>query len=99
MPVSAMPVSAMPPMSPDPTTPSAIILAAGEGRRLGGRAKASLRIDGCSLLQRLGSEVPPTLKLAPQWNMRLSELAPRLTAELARRGSWQGARFDAVRRA
>ena len=55
MPVSAMPVSAMPPMSPDPTTPSAIILAAGEGRRLGGRAKASLRIDGCSLLQRLGS--------------------------------------------
>ena len=51
------------------------------------------------LLQRLGSEVPPTLKLAPQWNMRLSVLAPRLTAELARRGSWQGARFDAVRRA
>ena len=51
------------------------------------------------LRRSLGSEVPPTLKLAPQWNMRLSELAPRLTAELARRGSWQGARFDAVRRA
>ena len=42
-------------MAPGTTTPSAIILAAGEGRRLGGRAKASLRIDGSSLLQRLGS--------------------------------------------
>jgi radical SAM protein (TIGR01212 family) len=44
------------------------------------------------LLQRLGSEVPPALKLAPHWNLRLSELAPRLTAELARRGTWQGCR-------
>ncbi|WEN42295.1 hypothetical protein CKCBHOJB_01882 [Thauera sp. GDN1] len=51
------------------------------------------RLSPDILLQRLGSEVPPTLKLAPQWNMRLSELAPRLSAELARRGSWQGARF------
>ena len=42
-------------MGPSPITPSAIILAAGEGRRLGGRAKASLRIDGSSLLQRLGT--------------------------------------------
>ena len=42
-------------LAPGTTTPSAIILAAGEGRRLGGRAKASLRIDGSSLLQRLGS--------------------------------------------
>lgn len=47
------------------------------------------------LLQRLGSEVPPALKLAPHWNIRLSELAPRLTAELARRGSWQGCRHPA----
>jgi radical SAM protein (TIGR01212 family) len=45
------------------------------------------------LLQRLGSEVPPALKLAPHWNMRLSELAPRLTSELARRGTWQGCRY------
>ena len=42
------------------------------------------------LLQRVGSEVPPSQKLAPNWNLRLSELAPRLSAELARRGSWQG---------
>lgn len=47
-------------------------------------------------LQRLGSEVPPKLKLAPHWNMRLSELAPRLSEELARRGSWQGIRYRAV---
>lgn len=45
------------------------------------------------LLQRLGSEVPPSMKLAPEWNLRLSELAPRVSAELARRGSWQGSRF------
>ncbi|MGE5492572.1 MAG: TIGR01212 family radical SAM protein [Actinomycetota bacterium] len=45
------------------------------------------------LLQRLGSEVPPALKLAPHWNLRLSELAPRLTAELAARGTWQGCRY------
>lgn len=44
------------------------------------------------LLQRLGSEVPPALKLAPHWNLRLSELAPRLTAELTSRGTWQGYR-------
>jgi hypothetical protein len=47
------------------------------------------------LLQRIGSEVPPSLKLAPAWNLRLSELAPRLSAELARRGSWQGCRYRA----
>jgi radical SAM protein (TIGR01212 family) len=48
------------------------------------------RLSPHILLQRLGSEVPPALKLAPHWNIRLSELAPRLTAELARRGGWQG---------
>jgi len=47
------------------------------------------------VLQRLGSEVPPSLKLAPEWNLRLSELAPRISAELARRGSWQGSRYSA----
>ena len=46
------------------------------------------------LLQRVGSEVPPAQKLAPLWNLRLSELAPRLSAELARRGSWQGCRYQ-----
>jgi len=53
------------------------------------------RLSPAILLQRLGSEVPPALKLAPHWNIRLSELAPRLTAELARRDSWQGCRYQA----
>lgn len=48
------------------------------------------RLSPAIQLQRLGSEVPPALKLAPTWNLRLSELSPRLTAELAKRGSWQG---------
>lgn len=48
------------------------------------------------LLQRVGSEVPPSQKLAPHWNLRLSELAPRLSGELARRGSWQGCRYRAL---
>jgi radical SAM protein (TIGR01212 family) len=47
------------------------------------------------LLQRLGSEVPPKLKLAPNWNLRLHELAPRVSAELAHRGTWQGCRYHA----
>jgi radical SAM protein (TIGR01212 family) len=51
------------------------------------------RLAPTILLQRVGSEVPPSLKLAPQWNLRLSELAPRITAELARRNSWQGCRY------
>jgi len=51
------------------------------------------RLSPRVLLQRLGSEVPPSMKLAPEWNVRLSELAPRISAELARRGSWQGSRF------
>ena len=45
-------------------------------------------------LQRLGSEVPPKLKLAPTWNLRLSELAPRLNSLLEARGSWQGWLFN-----
>ena len=51
------------------------------------------RLSPAILLQRVGSEVPPALKLAPHWNLRLSELAPRISAELARRGSWQGSRY------
>jgi uncharacterized protein len=47
------------------------------------------------LLQRLGSEVPPSLKLAPPYNPRLHELPSRLSAELARRKSWQGCRHVA----
>jgi len=54
------------------------------------------RLSPTILLQRVGSEVPPSLKLAPSWNLRLSELAPRVSAELARRGSWQGCRYPPV---
>ncbi len=54
------------------------------------------RLSPGILLQRIGSEVPPSLKLAPAWNLRLSELAPRLSAELARRSSWQGCRYVAT---
>ena len=53
------------------------------------------RLSPRILLQRVGSEVPPSQKLAPEWNVRLSELAPRISAELARRGSWQGCRYQA----
>ena len=55
------------------------------------------RLSPSILLQRLGSEVPPSMKLAPAWNLRLSELAPRVSAELARRGSWQGSRYPSTR--
>lgn len=51
------------------------------------------RLSPAILLQRLGVEVPPALKLAPSWNLRLYEIAPRLSAELTRRGSWQGCRY------
>lgn len=51
------------------------------------------RLSPTILLQRVGSEVPPSLKLAPQWNLRLYELAPLISAELERRDSWQGYRY------
>lgn len=51
------------------------------------------RLSPDILLQRVGSEVPPSMKLAPAWNLRLSELAPRISAELERRDSWQGCRY------
>lgn len=53
------------------------------------------RLSPAVLLQRVGSEVPPSMKLAPAWNLRLSELAPRVSAELERRDSWQGCRYAA----
>ena len=46
-------------------------------------------------IQRVGSEVPPAHKLAPEWNVRLSELAPRLDALLAERKTWQGRLYSA----
>jgi hypothetical protein len=41
-------------------------------------------------IQRIGSEVPPALKLAPDWNMRLHELLPQVEALLLARETWQG---------
>ena len=52
------------------------------------------RMSPVILLQRVGSEVPPSMKLAPAWNLRLSEMAPRISAELERRDSWQGCRYQ-----
>ncbi|MBE9610715.1 TIGR01212 family radical SAM protein [Chitinilyticum piscinae] len=45
-------------------------------------------------IQRVGSEVPPALRLAPDWTVRLSQLAPLLTETLVRRDSWQGKRWQ-----
>ena len=41
-------------------------------------------------IQRLGSEVPPRLRLSPDWGLRLSAFPPRLEARLAARDTWQG---------
>jgi radical SAM protein (TIGR01212 family) len=41
-------------------------------------------------VQRIGSEVPPALKLAPDWNIRLYELLPKVEALLLARDTWQG---------
>jgi len=41
-------------------------------------------------IQRLGSEVPPRLRLSPDWGMRLSAFPARLEARLAERATWQG---------
>ncbi|WP_288791561.1 TIGR01212 family radical SAM protein [uncultured Chitinibacter sp.] len=41
-------------------------------------------------LQRLGSEVPPRLRLAPNWSVRQEELGRLLSAELVRQNTWQG---------
>ena len=48
------------------------------------------RLPASVMIQRLGSEVPPSQKLAPEWNMRLSDITPRLEAFFAARQSWQG---------
>lgn len=41
-------------------------------------------------IQRLGSEVPPKLRLSPDWGMRLSVFPALLEARLAERNTWQG---------
>jgi radical SAM protein (TIGR01212 family) len=47
-------------------------------------------------IQRIGSEVPPALKLAPNWNMRLHELLPRVEALILARDTWQGRLYRGV---
>jgi len=47
-------------------------------------------------IQRIGSEVPPALKLAPDWNMRLHELLPQVEALLLARDTWQGRLYGGV---
>ena len=41
-------------------------------------------------IQRLGSEVPPRLRLSPGWGLRLAAFPPLLEARLAARATWQG---------
>lgn len=48
------------------------------------------RLSPTISIQRVGSEVPPSHKLAPEWNLRLHELLPRLEALLLERNTWQG---------
>ncbi|GHU05310.1 TIGR01212 family radical SAM protein [Betaproteobacteria bacterium] len=41
-------------------------------------------------IQRLGSEVPPNLRLSPDWGIRLSRFPVMLDARLRERKTWQG---------
>jgi radical SAM protein (TIGR01212 family) len=45
-------------------------------------------------IQRLGSEVPPALRVSPDWGIRLSRFPALLDARLAERETWQGRLFD-----
>lgn len=53
------------------------------------------RLNPNIAIQRVGSEVPPSMRLAPDWSLRLSELAPMLTEKLAQRRSWHGCLWKA----
>ena len=45
-------------------------------------------------IQRLGSEVPPDIRVSPDWGMRLDRFPARLESCLEARGTWQGRLFD-----
>lgn len=69
-----------------PAPIAAIILAAGHGTRLGGRAKPALRIDGVSLLERLAqglrdAGVAPIRAVIGPYADRLAPLAQRAAIE------------------
>jgi len=51
-------------------------------------------VPGTVLIQRLGSEVPPAQRIAPEWNMRLTAFAVRLSERLTVRDTWQGRLVD-----
>ena len=40
-------------------------------------------------IQRLGSEVPPALRVSPDWGMRLSRFPALLESRLLERETWQ----------
>ena len=44
-------------------------------------------------IQRLGSEVPPHVRVSPDWGLRLSRFPVMLEARLAARSTWQGRLF------
>lgn len=46
-------------------------------------------------IQRLGSEVPPRLRLSPDWGIRLSSFPQLLEARLTERTTWQGRLYSA----
>ncbi len=48
------------------------------------------RLPASVMIQRLGSEVPPPLRLSPDWGMRLSAFPALLEARLLARDTWQG---------
>jgi len=54
------------------------------------------RLSPAIAIQRIGSEVPPSVKLAPAWNLRLHELLPQVEALLEQRNTWQGRLYCAA---
>lgn len=48
------------------------------------------RLPPTMKIQRLGSEVPPNLRVSPDWGIRLSRFPAMLEASLAERNTWQG---------
>lgn len=50
-------------------------------------------LPGHIKIQRLGSEVPPALRVSPDWGIRLSRFPALLDARLDERRTWQGRLF------
>lgn len=54
------------------------------------------RLPGRIRIQRLGSEIPPALRVSPDWGIRLSRFPAMLDARLTERETWQGRLFGSV---